>query len=341
MQAIRAHQFGSPDVLTYETIPTPAPGPGEILIRVESAAVNYADLMRRSATPYPFPTTLPYIPGSEVAGTVEALGAGVAGPPLGTPVFALVGADGSTGYAQYAVANAAQVIPISPGLSMDEACGLVVAGATALLILKQVARLQPGETVLIPGAGGGVGLYAVQLAKLLGAGLVIGAASSAAKRAAAQAHGADAVIDYTQPDWAEQVHELTGGRGVDVALEMSGGAIFAQSLRCLAPFGRLVVFGMAGREPLHFDAAAQMAFFYSPALNHSLHGFNLGLWFGLQPAAAVGALEELIGYAATGRVQIPVAHLLPLAQAAEAHRLIEARATTGKVVLKPWNATEI
>lgn len=336
MQAIRAHQFGSPDVLVYETIPTPVPGPGEILIRVESAAVNYADLMRRSATPYPFPTALPYLPGSEVAGTIEALGAGVVGPAPGTPVFALVGADGSTGYAQYAVANAAQVVPIPPGLSMDQACGLVVAGATALLILKQVARLQPGETVLVPGAGGGVGLYAVQLAKWLGAGLVIGAASSAAKRAAAQAHGADVVIDYTQPDWPEQVREHTSGRGADVVLEQSGGAAFAQSLQCLAPFGRLVVLGMAGREPLHFDAAAQLAFFYNPALNQTLHVFNLGLWFGLQPTIAVGALEELIGLAATARLTIPVAHVLPLAQAAEAHRLIEARATTGKVVLKPW-----
>jgi NADPH:quinone reductase-like Zn-dependent oxidoreductase len=336
MQAIRAHQFGSPDVLVYETIPTPVPGPGEILIRVESAAVNYADLMRRSATPYPFPTALPYLPGSEVAGTVEALGAGLTGPPLGSPVFALVGADGSSGYAQYAVASAAQVIPIPPGLSMDQACGLVVAGVTALLILKQVARLQPGETVLVPGAGGGVGLYAVQLAKLLGAGLVIGAASSAAKRAAAQAHGADTVLDYTQPDWPEQVRERTGAHGVDVALDLSGGAIFAQSLQCLAPFGRLVVLGMAGREPLHFDAATQMAFFYSPALNQSLQAFNLGLWFGMQPAAAIEAIQELIGYAATGRVQIPVAHVLPLSQAAEAHRLIEARATMGKVVLKPW-----
>jgi NADPH:quinone reductase-like Zn-dependent oxidoreductase len=336
MHAIRAHQFGSPDVLVYETMPTPTPGPGEILTRVEAAAVNYADLMRRSATPYPFPTSLPYHPGSEVAGTVAALGEGVAGPALGTPVFALVGRDGSSGYAQYATASANQVIPIPPGLSSDQACAVVVAGLTALLILKQVGRVQPGETVFVPGAGGGVGLYAVQLAKLLGAGLVIGGASSDIKRSAAQAHGADIVIDYTQADWAAQVQAHTGGRGADVVLEMSGGAVFAESLRCLAPFGRMVVFGMAGREPLQFDPAAQMEFFYRPALNQSLLVFNLGLWFGLQPAIAVGALEELIGYVARGLLQVPISHRFPLAEAAAAHRLIEARQTTGKVILQPW-----
>ena len=142
MKAVRAHSYGSPDVLVYEDVPNPTPGPGQLLIRVESVAVNYSDIIRRSNTPYPFPTPLPYTPGNEVAGQVVALGEGVAEPPIGTPVFALVGADGSTGYAQYAVANAPQVIPIPPGLSMNEACALVVAGATAVLILRQVAHLK-------------------------------------------------------------------------------------------------------------------------------------------------------------------------------------------------------
>jgi NADPH:quinone reductase-like Zn-dependent oxidoreductase len=336
MKAVRVHRFGPPEVLTYEEVPRPEPGPGQVLIRVASASVNYADVMRRSNAPYPFPTSLPFTPGSEVAGLVESLGPEVPGPSVGTPVFALVGQDGSSGYAQYALAEAAQVIPIPPGLSADAACALAVAGLTALLVLREVARLQPGERVLIPGAGGGVGGYAVQLAKLLGAGLVIGAASSPAKHAAARASGADHVVDYTQADWPEQVLALTGNQGVDVALEMSGGPVFAETLRCLAPFGRTVVYGMASREPLQFDTPSTLRFFYNPSPNQSLHVFNLGLWFGLRPQLAVAALRDLIGFAASGQVQVQVGQVLPLAKAAEAHRLIEARQTTGKLILRPW-----
>lgn len=336
MKAIQIDRYGPPEVLTYRELPTPTPQPGQVLIKVESAAVNYSDVMRRSNTLYPFPTPLPFIPGSEVAGSVAALGDGVAGPPVGTPVFALVGHDGSSGYAQYALAEAAQVIPIPPGLSADEACGLVVAGATALLLLKEVARLQPGERVLVPGAGGGVGAYAVQLARLLGAETVIGAASAPEKQALARNLGADHVIDSTRPDWPEQVLALTGGRGVDILLEMSGGPVLAQGLRCLAPFGRAVVYGMASREPLQLDQETLLRFFYNPSPNQSLHVFNLGLWFGLRPEAAVGALRDMIGYAASGQVKVALGQTLPLAQAAEAHRLLEARQSVGKLVLKPW-----
>ncbi|CAA9340019.1 MAG: hypothetical protein AVDCRST_MAG93-6604 [uncultured Chloroflexia bacterium] len=336
MHAVRVHTFGPPDVLVYEEIPMPSPGPGPILIRVEAVAVNYADIMRRSNTPYPFPTTLPYIPGSQVAGVVAQLGADVAGPPVGTPVFALVGSDGSTGYAQFATAAAAQVIPIPPNLGFEEACGLVVAGVSAMLILRDLAGLRPGESILIPGAGGGLGGYAVQIAKLLGAGLVIGAASTVAKREAALAHGAHEVVDYTQPDWPNHVRDLTDGAGVDVVLEASGAKLFAESLPCLGAFGRMVVYGMASRQPLTFDDASILDFFYRPALNQSLHVFNLGLWFGLRPQGAVDALTKLIGYAAAGQVHVPVKLVLPLAQAATAHQMIERRETIGKVILKPW-----
>lgn len=337
MKAIQVHQYGTPEVLRYETLPDPQPGRGQVMIRVESAAVNYSDVMRRSNTPYPFPTPLPFIPGSEVAGTIAALGEEVSGLAEGMAVFALVGHDGSTGYAQYAIANAQQVIPIPPGLAMDQACGLVVAGLTAQLILGEVARLQPGERILIQGASGGVGGYAVQLARLMGAGQIIGATSSPTKGEAARALGADAVVDYTQPGWAERVRDLTSGQGVHIVLEMNGGKVFAEALDTLAPFGRAVVYGMASREPLHFDQATIMKFFYNPSLNQSIHVFNLGLWFGLNPAAAINAMQALIGYAASGQIKIPVNHVLPLSRAADAHRMLEERRTTGKIVLKPWD----
>ena len=336
MRAIRVHQYGAPDVLTQEELPTPQPGPGQVLVKVEAAAVNYADLMRRRNDPYPFPTPLPFTPGGEVAGAVEALGEGVAGPAVGTPVFALVGNDGSNGYAQYAVANAGQVIPIPPGLGAEQACALVVAGVTAMLTLTEAARLQAGESVLVQGAAGGVGSYAVQLAKLHGAGAVIAAASSPERRALAARLGADHTVDYTQPDWPDRVREFTGGRGVDVVLEMVGGRVFEQSLACLAPFGRAVVYGFASGEAGRLDPQIHREFFHSPAPNQSLIAFNLGLWFGLRPQPAIGALRTLIGFVLSGQVRVQIGHVLPLSGAAEAHRMIEGRRTTGKIVLKPW-----
>lgn len=335
MKAVRVHTHGTPDVLVYEEVPTPHPGPGQVLIKVAAAAVNYADLMRRRNDPYPFPTSLPFTPGGEVAGVVAALGDGVAGPAVGTPVFALVGNDGSNGYAQYAVANAEQVIPIPPGLNAEEACALVVAGATAVLTLKEAARLEAGESVLVQGAAGGVGGYALQVAKLLGAGTVI-AASSPEKRELALRLGADYAVDYTQRDWPDRVREFTGGRGVDVVLEMTGGRVFEQSLACLAPFGRSVVYGFASGEVGQLSPETFTRLFHSPALNQALIAFNLGLWFGLRPQVAIGALQTLIGFVVSGQVKVSVSHVLPLSQAAEAHRLIEGRQTTGKIVLKPW-----
>lgn len=334
MNVVRFHRHGSPDVLQYESLSIPQPGAGEILIKVESASVNYSDVIRRSGGLYPFPTPLPFIPGNEVAGVVEALGEGVDGPPVGTPVFALAG-QGANGYAQYVATPAGQVIPIPPGMTPDSAAGLPVAGTTALLVLREVGQLQAGEAVLIQGAAGGVGGYAVQLAKLLGAGLVIGATSSTEKGKAALESGADHVVNYSQPGWGQQVREMTNGRGFDLVLEM-GGDTFTEALGCLAPFGRMVVYGMASGQPLQLNEQASSHFFYNPSPNQSIHVFNLGLWFGMKPQQAGKAMGDLIGYVASGQVKTPQTHTLPLSQAAEAHRLMEQRLNTGKLILKPW-----
>jgi NADPH:quinone reductase-like Zn-dependent oxidoreductase len=335
MYAIRLTRFGGPDVLELIEVDEPVAGPGQILIRVESAAVNFADVMRRRNDAYPFPTPLPFIPGSEVAGTVEALGAGVEGPAVGTSVFAIVGADGSTGYAQYALADAHQVVPIPAGMSTDEAAGILIAGTTAMLILTRQANLVQGESVLIGGAGGGVGTAAIQIAKSLGAGIVIGAASTPAKRDAAIAAGADRVVDPTAAGWEHTAREHAGG-GVDVVLEMSGGNTFAEALSILAPFGRLVVYGIASGEPGLFSPEAQHRFLYDPSPNQSIHVFNIGLYFAMRPMIAVEAMTELIGLVASGQVEIHVGDVLPLAHAGEAHRRIEARESTGKIILRPW-----
>lgn len=339
MRAIRATRFGGPEVLELTTIPRPDPAPGQILIRVESASVNFSDTMRRRNDPYPFPTFLPYVPGSEVAGTVEALGAGVQGPPVGTPVFALAGtgsATGTTGYAQFAIADAPMVAPIPPGLSADAACTILVAGLTGLLALTESARLQPGESVVVQGAAGGVGAYAVRIAKALGAGRVIGAVGAASRRAAALAHGADDVVVYDSPGWVNAVRDATRGRGADVVLEMRGGASLGESLDALAPFGRVVLYGMASGDAARIAEDAAFRAFHVPAPNQAIIVFNLGLWFQLRPDVAGAAIGRLLGLMAAGHVPSPVGRTLPLAQAAEAHRLLETHALDGKVVLKPW-----
>ena len=148
------HRYGGPEVLTLEEADTPDPGVGQILVRVEAASVNWSDTMRRRDDVYPFASSLPFTPGGEVAGTVEALGAGVEGPPVGTPVFALAGEDGSTGYAQFTVADATRVILIPPGVSSEVAATTLVAGVTASLMLGETARMQAGESVLVPGRPG-------------------------------------------------------------------------------------------------------------------------------------------------------------------------------------------
>ena len=335
MKAIQMNQQGGPEVLHLVELPDPRPAPGEVLIKVDAAAVNFSDLMRRRGDVYPVPTPLPFVPGAEVAGTIAALGEGVDGPPVGTPVFGTVGADTSGGYAEYALAYATSVIPIPDGLEADAAAGIVVSGLAATVILNDVAQISGGETVFVPAAAGGVGSYAVQIAKLLGAGTVIAGAGTAAKREIALALGADAAVAYREPGWTDRVLELSEGKGVDVALEMNGPAHLGQSLAILAPFGRLISYGAVTGSVDGLDPAALVPLLYDPAPSQVLTGFNLGVWFEHRPAQAVASLQRLVGWIASGQLRTPAVRALPLADAAEAHRLLETGATTGKVVLKP------
>jgi NADPH:quinone reductase-like Zn-dependent oxidoreductase len=335
MKAIQMTEQGGPEVLRLVELPDPQPGPGQALIRVESAAVNFSDVMRRRGDVYPLATPSPFVPGAEVAGTVVALGPGVDGPAVGTKVFGTVGADASGGYAELALAYAPSVIPIPEGLDSDAAAGIVVTGLAATVILTELIGLGKGQSVFIPAAAGGVGQYAVQIAKLLGADTVIAGASTPAKRQIALDLGADHAIDYTQEDWPEEVRELTGGVGVDGALEMSGPARLAQTLRALAPFGRLVVLGSVSGTTEGLDPAALSPLLYDPAPSQSLIGFNLGIWFEHRLPEAGKALHRLVGWVASGEVRTPATQTLPLAEAAEAHRLLETGQTTGKLILKP------
>jgi len=244
MKAVNVEEFGEPEVLIYGEAERPAPGEGEVLIEVKSAGINYADTMRRR-NQYVERQTLPFTPGSEVAGVISELVANVEGLSVGDRVVTLLWTGG---YAEYAVAPAASVIPLPEGLGFDEAAAIPLQGLTAYHCIKTSGALQPGESVLVHAAAGGVGTLAIQMAKLLGAGTVIATASSSEKLDLAKSLGADVLIDYTKDGWVEKVREATGGKGADVILEMVGGDFLTQNLKCLAIFGRMVVFGAASGE---------------------------------------------------------------------------------------------
>jgi NADPH:quinone reductase len=331
LKAVRFHEHGGPEVLRYEDVADPAPGPGQVLLRVLAAGVNYADATRRrGGSSYPRPTPLPFMPGSEVVGTVERLGESVTAVERGATVLAWLGQGG---YAEWAVADAADLLPVPPRVEPVEALSLIVQGLSAALILKGSARLRAGESVLIEGAAGGVGVLAVQLAKIYGAGRVIGAASTAAKRELVVNLGADAAVDYTQPDWTTDVKAKNGGRPVDVILEMTGGAVFERSLDCLAPYGRMVAYGNASRQPMTLNV--QRLF----AQNQTVTGFFLSGFIAGQSrdrhSFVSQLLAELGGYVRDGRLRLRLGGTYKLAQASDAHRMIEGRGTTGKIVLVP------
>ena len=321
MQAIRIYETGDPEVMRLEEVATPTPGQGEVLIKIAAAGINYADLAQRQGA-YLTRTRTPMTLGFEAAGTVAALGPGVTLPAVGTRVSAFV----NGAYAEYAIASAASLIPIPEWLDFARAAAFPVQGLTAYQILHDSGRLQEGESVLVHAAAGGVGTLAIQIARLLGAAKVIGTASNTQKLDLVRSLGADVAIDYTQDDWMEQVKQATDGKGVDIVLEMVGGKVAEQSLSCLAPFGRMVVFGAASGEALRLTATQLM---YK---NLSVTGYWLSALMNYPERIAV-SMVGLMQFIALGKLQIIVGQTFPLAEAAAAHQAIANRTTTGKVVL--------
>ncbi|PRY04443.1 NADPH:quinone oxidoreductase family protein [Paraburkholderia sp. BL25I1N1] len=326
MKTVRFHRTGGPEVLIYEEVSAPQAGQGEVQIRVDAVGVNFADVLRRRGDDYPEKSPLPFTLGGEVAGVVSAVGGGVTNLKEGDAVYATTRVGG---YAQYVVAPAAAVIPLPHGITAAQATTLVVQGLTALLALRHAGRLAKGESVLVEAAAGGVGAFAVQLAKLLGAGQVIAAASTPEKRKFAESLGADESVDYTRSDWANQVRELTGGKGVDIVLEMSGGETVGRALDALAAFGRMVVYGQASGEVATVDPQRLTV------SNQSITGFYIGQYF-QRGELITPALREIVDYVASGELTLHVGATFPLSAAVEAHRLLEGRKTTGKLVLEPW-----
>ena len=325
MRAIEVATFGGPEQLKLVDRPRPEPGPGQVLIEVQAAGINFADLLAREGK-YPPGPKPPFVPGMEAAGTVAAVGAGVTAPAVGTRVMAFV----SGGYAEYALADAAQTVPLPDALDFAPATALLVQGLTAYFLLKRAAELKPGQSVLVSAAAGGVGSLAVQIAKRLGGGTVLGTASTPEKRELVTSLGADAAIDYTQPGWAEAVKADTGGKGVDIFLDATGDTA-GGGLKPLGPGGIWVIYGsqQGAHGGLTGDELVGTLF-----TGQTIRGFSLYQVFSDPPALAA-ALHEMMGWAASGALKVDTDDRFPLAEAAQAHIAIAARRTTGKVVLEP------
>ena len=317
-------RYGDADVLHFRESAIPECGPGQVLLRVGAIGVNYSDILRRRDR-YFMPTPLPYVPGTEVVGEIVASGEGVAAPLTeGARVLAILPSGG--GYAEYVTAAAPYCVPLPPEIDDRTATAIFVQGSTAQLMIAQLAGELEGKTVLINAAAGGVGSLLVQLAKLGGA-RVIGAAGGAEKGKIVRELGADAAVDYRAAGWSERVREANGGRGVDVVFEMVGGEVYNESLRALAPGGHLIVYGCASGV----QGTVDPEYFVDHNLRQS--GFNLAHYLQHHNPVWQRALGDVMGVLASGRLRVRAAQTYPLERAAEAHRQLEARETTGKVVL--------
>lgn len=321
MRAIEFQQYGGPEVLEAVEADVPEPGPGQVSVDVAYAGVNFADLKAR-AEGYRVPA-LPFRPGLELSGRVRAVGDGVTGLSVGQEVTALT-QNGA--YAEVAVAEAATVFPLPQGVDLRTAASLLTVLPTAYALVHTVGRLQPGESVLVQGAAGGIGTVAGQLAKAAGAGAVYGVVSSAAKAEYARGHGYDEVF---VGDFEKAVRAATGERGVDLALDPVGGETLKASLASLAVFGRLVSFGNASSaEPWQVGQPE----LYPTGL--SVGGFSILTLARTSPSELRTLVERALAKAADGTVSLPVTAQFALAEAAQAHRLMGARRSTGKLLLK-------
>jgi NADPH2:quinone reductase len=323
MRAIQIVEFGGPEVLKLVDLPTPEPGPAEVLIRVSRAGVNFADTHTRTNS-YVRKATLPLIPGGEVAGVVVSAPAG-SGLSEGQRVVALTGLGG---YAQYAIAPLEHTFPIPGELDDGAALALLLQGTTAWHMYRTAGRVAEGESVVVHSAAGGVGSLAVQLGHPLGAGRVIAVASSPEKRELALGLGADVAIDSDTDGLTERLIEANKGREVDVVFDMAGAETFERSYRALAHFGRIVVCGISSQQPNHISSGS--------LLRHSRSLVGFYLFHCLErPGMFTEALADLLARAAAGELKAHIGGTYPLERVADAHVDMAERRTTGKVLLDP------
>lgn len=312
-------KFGGPEVLEWRQIDDPLPGAGQVLVSVEYASITFVETqVRAGAGPFRKPT-LPRIPGNGVGGPIVAVGDGVDPVLVGTLVVTPTGGEG--GYAELALAQAADVVPVPAGLGLKDAVALVADGRTALLLLGK-AHVATAEYVLVEAAGGGLGALLVQLATRAGAH-VIGAARGTRKADLVMSLGAETYVDYALPDWLDRVADATGGQGLDLVFDGVGGRIGQEAIRALRPGGRACVYGVASGAVTDLD-------------DHVVKERSIQvIGFGGPPTPVENRalIAEALDLAAAGELRPHVGQIFPLSQAAAAHAAIEARATSGKTLL--------
>jgi NADPH:quinone reductase len=321
MRAIRVHQTGDAGSIQQDQVERPKPGEGEALVHVEYAGVNFIDVYKRSGV-YKVPT--PFTLGEEGAGAVESVGPGVTEVKPGDRV-AWAGSMGS--YAEYAVVKAAKLVPVPPEVESKIAAAVMLQGMTAHYLATSLWPLKPGDRCLVHAAAGGVGLLLVQIAKSRGA-FVIGTAGSAEKAELARGAGADEVIIYTEKDFVGEVRRITAGRGVNVIYDSVGKTTFLAGLDALAPRGMMALFGQSSGSVAPIDPQLLnqkgSLFLTRPTLHH----------YTLTREELLGRAKELFDWIARGQLSVRIGAEYALADAAEAHRALEGRRTTGKVVLR-------
>lgn len=320
MKAIQVHQFGGPEVLALHEIPTPKPGPGQVLVGVRAAGVNPYDTYMRNGT-YPIKPPLPYTPGSDAAGTIDAVGEGVKKVKLGDRVYTAKTVSGA--YAEYCIALESQLNPLPEKISFAQGAGIWVPYGTAFTALHHHASAHAGETVLIHGASGGVGIAAVQMARAMGL-TVIGTAGTKRGLDLVKKEGAHQAFDHTKPGYAEEITKSTGGRGVDVVLEMLANVNLATDLKLLAQRGRVIVIGNRGEiminpRELMGRRASVRGFTLWAATERETTEIYAGIDAGLEN----GTLRPIVGKE------------LPLKDAPQAHQDVLAPGAFGKIVLIP------
>jgi NADPH:quinone reductase len=322
MKVIRVHEIGGPGQLQLEETPIPVPQVGEVRVRVAAAGLNFIETYQRSGV---YPVLLPFTPGAEFAGTVDATGTGVTGFQVGDRVAT---ANGSAGYAGYALAPAERLVQVPAAISLEQAAAVMLQGMTAHYLALSTYPLKPGDTALVHAAAGGVGHLLVQIARLRGA-RVIATVSTEEKARLAREAGADEVILYSQQDFETETKRLTGGQGVDVVYDGIGKTTFAKGLNCLKPRGYMVLYGGASGQvdPLNPQLLNQKGslFLTRPTLGHYLLTRQELLW----------RAGDLFDWMEAGQLKVRIDQKFPLDKAASAHAYIEERQTKGKVLLVP------
>lgn len=325
MQAIQVTAFGGPEVMVMTDLPDPVPGPKQLVIDVKGASVNFADIKTRKGG-YHLGKTPPFVPGIDVTGVVRQVGAAVTSFGVGDRILGFP-AEGS--YGELALVNENLAFTLPERVDFRQAAASPLAGGTVTHMLTQIAGIEKGEHLLVHTAAGGVGTMAIQVARALDVGSVVGSVGSPWKQDTVLEAGATGVVDYSDPDYPKHVKSLTGGEGADVIINTLGGPTLERDLDCLAPFGRLILCGKLSGEDAKINPSVMHP------TNRRIVGFSFGHYRRFRPELVKNTMELVIKFLENDQLKPIIGKEYPLSEAAEAHRFVESRRSIGKVLITP------